>query len=63
VLIHPNRKLETDYHNTWLIPSHGASARQVVQVAASPAFCLAAEISGFQLYRLGSCSSSPNDRE
>jgi hypothetical protein len=62
VLIHPDHKLETDYHNTWLIPSHGASARQVERVAASPAFCVAAEIGGFQLYRLGGCPSSPNDQ-
>lgn len=62
VLIFPDHRLETDYHNTWLIPSHGVSARQVERVAASPAFCLAAEIAGFELYRLGDCPSSPSDQ-
>jgi 4-amino-4-deoxy-L-arabinose transferase-like glycosyltransferase len=61
VLIYPDRRLETDYHNTWLIPSHGASTRHVERVAASPAFCRTADIGGFELYRLGGCPRSPND--
>ena len=55
VLIHPNRKLETEYHDTWLVPSHGARARHLERVAASPAFCRTAAIGGFELYRLGGC--------
>jgi hypothetical protein len=55
VLIHPKRVLETDYHDTWLIPHHGARARHVERVAASPAFCHTASVGGFELYRLGSC--------
>lgn len=58
VLINPDRRLETDYHNTWLVPNHGASARQPERVAASPAFCRAAAVGGFELYRLGGCPGS-----
>jgi hypothetical protein len=62
VLIHPNRMLETDYHNTWLVPGHGAVARQPERVAASPAFCRAAAVGGFELYRLGGCPGSADDQ-
>jgi hypothetical protein len=55
VLVHPNRQLEIDYHNTWLIPARGLPARHVDRVAASPQFCPVAEIGGFRLYRLGGC--------
>jgi hypothetical protein len=58
VLIHANRLFETDYHNTWLVPAHGAVARHVERVAASPAFCRTAQVSGFLLYRLGGCAGS-----
>jgi hypothetical protein len=57
VLIQPNPQLETNYHDTWLIPNHGLPARQPTAVAASPAFCLTADVGGFKLYRLGGCGT------
>jgi hypothetical protein len=62
VLIYPVRVLETDYHNTWLVPHHGARARHVERVATSPAFCHIASVRGFELYRLGSCPGASADR-
>jgi hypothetical protein len=56
VLINPDPRLETQYHNTWLVPAHGLVSRQVAAVAASPAFCQVAAIDGFVLYRLGPCA-------
>jgi hypothetical protein len=56
VLVHGTRILELDYHDTWLIPHHGRPARQVDQVAASPAFCRHTEVDGYVLYRLGPCT-------
>jgi hypothetical protein len=56
VLIHADRRFETDYHDTWLLPHHGLAAGQVDAVEASPRFCRYREISGFVLYRLGSCA-------
>ncbi|MGH9112708.1 MAG: hypothetical protein ACRDZN_10510, partial [Acidimicrobiales bacterium] len=55
VLIHPNVALETDYHDTWLIPHHGVPARHVERVATSTNFCRMADVAGFVLYRLGGC--------
>jgi hypothetical protein len=52
VLVNPNRLIEIDYHNTWLIPNHGAPARQVWMVAESPNFCKVASPAGLTLYRL-----------
>jgi hypothetical protein len=60
VLIGANRILETSYHDTWLVPHYGKRARQVDAVAASPAFCLRADIGGFRLYQLGPCASPPD---
>ena len=59
VLIHPNRTIETTYHDTWLVPHHGRRARHVDQIAASPNFCAMVNASGFVLYRLGPCDGSP----
>lgn len=55
VLINPKRRLETDYHNTWLVPTYGVRTRHVERVASSSAFCLALSTGGFQLYQLGPC--------
>jgi hypothetical protein len=55
VLIHADRNLELAYHDTWLVPHHGARARQVDAVAASPRFCRVMAVGGFILYRLGPC--------
>jgi len=55
VLITKKRQLETDYHDTWLVPHYGLHARQVDAVAASPEFCLRSSDSDYLLYRLGSC--------
>ena len=52
VLVNPNRLIEIDYHNTWLVPNHGAPARQVWMVAESPNFCKVASVRGLTLYRL-----------
>ena len=59
VLIHQWRKLETEYHNAWLVPNHAKTARHVERLAVSPAFCRWVEIKGFVLYRLGSCAGAP----
>jgi hypothetical protein len=59
VLIHPDRRLETSYHDTWLMPHYGRRARHVDQIAASPNFCPTMNASGFLLYRLGPCDGSP----
>ncbi len=55
VLIHPSVALETDYHDTWLIPHHGVPARHVERVATSTNFCRMADVAGCVLYRLGGC--------
>ncbi|HEX8804332.1 MAG TPA: hypothetical protein VF743_09065 [Acidimicrobiales bacterium] len=52
VLVNPNRMLEIDYHNTWLVPNHGHPARHVWMVDASPNFCKVASPGGLTLYRL-----------
>jgi hypothetical protein len=52
VLVNPNRLIEIDYHNTWLLPNHGDPARQVWMVAESPNFCKVASVRGLTLYRL-----------
>lgn len=57
VLIHQQRILETEYHNAWLVPNHGKTARHVEQLAISPAFCRWVEIGGYVLYRVGSCAA------
>jgi 4-amino-4-deoxy-L-arabinose transferase-like glycosyltransferase len=59
VLIHPNRAIETTYHDTWLMPHYGRPARHVDQVAASANFCPVVKADGFVLYRLGACDVSP----
>lgn len=52
VLVNPNRLIEVDYHNTWLLPNHGEPARQVWMVAESPNFCKVASPAGLTLYKL-----------
>jgi hypothetical protein len=52
VLVNPNRLIEIDYHNTWLLPNHGQVARQVWQIAESPNFCKVASPAGLTLYQL-----------
>jgi hypothetical protein len=55
VLINPKLRLETTYHNTWLVPTYGKRARQVDAVAASPNFCPVFDEDNYILYKLGSC--------
>jgi hypothetical protein len=52
VLVNPNRLIEVDYHNTWLVPNHHRSARHVWMVAESPNFCKVASPQGLTLYKL-----------
>ncbi|HEY8525574.1 MAG TPA: hypothetical protein VIL48_11450 [Acidimicrobiales bacterium] len=52
VLVNPNRRIEIDYHNTWLLPNHGERARHVWMVARSPYFCKVASPQAVTLYRL-----------
>jgi hypothetical protein len=57
VVIGARRRLEIDYHNAWLEPAHGQTARHVQSVRASPNFCEVLRISGYVLYKLGLCPS------
>jgi hypothetical protein len=54
-LVGEDRRLEVDYHDAWLEPAYGRSAHQVERLAASPNFCLVAQVPGYSLYRLGAC--------
>lgn len=60
-LVGEDRRLEVDYHDAWLRPAYGRSARQAEQLAASPEFCLVEQVPGYLLYRLGACR--PGDLE
>lgn len=57
VLISPRQRREITYHNTWLVPAYGKTARHVQSVAASPNFCEVRFVRGYVLYKLGPCSS------
>lgn len=58
VLITPRWRREIAYHNVWLEPAYGKTARQVESVAASPSFCQARRAKGYILYKLGPCLSA-----
>ena len=55
VYITSKRQLELDYNDTWLEPAHGASARHVDRIAASPNFCPRYENLGHIVYKVGPC--------
>jgi hypothetical protein len=57
VLVSPKHQLELQYHDTWLVPNHGRSARHLTRLKRSPEFCLVDDVQGYDLYRLGSCPS------
>jgi hypothetical protein len=54
-LVGEDRRLEVDYHDAWLRPAYGRSARQAERLASSPDFCLVEQVPGYLLYRLGAC--------
>ena len=60
-LVSTDTHREVAYHDTWLVPAHGAPSRHVEALAASPAFCATDRNEGYVLYRLGSCQ--PGDAE
>jgi hypothetical protein len=60
-LVSLHGSLEFDYHNVWLRPSRGQTARHLEALFASPSFCrmpVPAD-AGYILYRLGPCGSEP----
>ena len=54
-LVSTDVRREIAYHDTWLVPAHGAPSRHVEALAASPAFCATDRTEGYVLYRLGPC--------
>ncbi len=55
VVVNPKRRLETTYHDTWLVPTYGKRARHLEALRFSPSFCPVFEEAGYILYRLGPC--------
>lgn len=55
VLVRRKTSLETDYHNTWLMPNHGNEARHVEMLDDSPNFCFVLGAPSVLLYRVGQC--------
>jgi hypothetical protein len=60
-LVSKDLRREVAYHDTWLVPAHGAPSRHVEALAYSPAFCAAEDTNDYVLYRLGPCR--PGDVE
>jgi len=60
-LVSKDWRREVAYHDTWLRPAYGTTARHPEALFASPAFCLTDDVAGYVLYRLGPCR--PGDVE
>jgi hypothetical protein len=48
-------QLETDYNDTWLLPSYGSRARHVTEIADSPNFCRWRDVGFNIVYKVGAC--------
>lgn len=55
VVVNPKQRLETTYHDTWLVPTYGQRTRHLDALLMSPNFCPVLEDGGYLLYRLGAC--------
>lgn len=55
VFVLRNRRLEVEYHQTWVRPQYGLPVRHPEALAASPAFCEALRTAQHVLYSVGPC--------
>lgn len=55
VYVMPDRRLEVEYHETWLEPTYGLTVDHVERLDESSQFCLVTEEGGNLLYRYGDC--------